>query len=451
MVDTLIFHNNTNFTIGIYGNQSGEGTDLINQFLDNRKIDEPFYSVLIAFYSFLIIFGSTGNILVVLAVLRNKQMQTARQVNNQFNAKINIFIVNLAISDLLLCLVTMPLTLIEILSKYWPLGNTWSIIFSRFYDFLLAYLLFVNQLFLSFSGDSALLCKMIGALQGTSIFVSTISITAIALDRYQVIVGCPAKDNLKMLGAVLILTLIWFIALMCAAPLFIYRSLIHYNINIASMDFQHKISYCDEEWPQLPFFDGRVYYSIFSLALQYLIPILVVTSSYLKIYFRLKKRFVITQNAPAVGERIQNRRGRRMKRTNCLLISIALIFGISWLPLNFFNLYADLTGMKSTQNVYIIYAACHMAGMSSACSNPLLYGWLNDNFKKEFNEIICCKKLGSESRFNLKAIDAGFVTKQRRAYTEVTDIDKQSKLLSKPQDNQILPELKPEFTVTSTI
>lgn len=59
-------------------------------------------------------------------------------------------------TDLVLCLVTMPLTLVEILTKYWPLGKY------------------------------AVLCKMIGTLQATTIFVSTISITSIALDRYQV-------------------------------------------------------------------------------------------------------------------------------------------------------------------------------------------------------------------------------------------------------------------------
>ena len=34
----------------------------------------------------------------------------------------NIFIVNLAISDLLLCSFTMPLTLMDLTSKYWSLG-----------------------------------------------------------------------------------------------------------------------------------------------------------------------------------------------------------------------------------------------------------------------------------------------------------------------------------------
>lgn len=174
-----------------------------------------------------------------------------------------------------------------------------------------------------------------------------------------------------MFGAFLILFLIWFIAVACSAPLYIYRKLMHYHFNITSLHFERKISYCEERWPELPFFDGRVYYSIFSLALQYFIPILVVSSAYLKIYFRLKKRFVVTRDVHTVDDRIHSRRAGRMKRTNCLLISIALIFGLSWLPLNFFNLYADLTEIKMTQTVYIVYAACHMAGMSSGKQNIL--------------------------------------------------------------------------------
>ncbi|RWS00234.1 neuropeptide F receptor-like protein, partial [Dinothrombium tinctorium] len=34
----------------------------------------------------------------------------------------NVFIINLAISDLLLCLFTMPFTLFQIVLRYWPLG-----------------------------------------------------------------------------------------------------------------------------------------------------------------------------------------------------------------------------------------------------------------------------------------------------------------------------------------
>jgi len=178
-------------------------------------------------------------------------------------------------------------------------------------------------------------------------------------------VGCPAKENLQFLGAFLILIIIWIIAVLCAAPLYIYRRLIHFKIDLPMLNI-HVISYCIEEWPEdLPLFSGSVYYSLFSLALQYFIPILIVSSAYLRIYYRLKKRFVVSQNIPSVDERIQSRRGRRMKRTNCLLISIALIFGVSWLPLNFFNIYSDFNRQELTQGYYVMWSFCHMSAMTS--------------------------------------------------------------------------------------
>jgi len=66
----------------------------------------------------------------------------------------NIFIINLAISDLTLCLFTQPFNLLKVLMPAWRLG--------RF------------------------MCKFVPMCSGANVFVSTISITAIALDRFQV-------------------------------------------------------------------------------------------------------------------------------------------------------------------------------------------------------------------------------------------------------------------------
>ena len=38
--------------------------------------------------------------------------------------------------------------------------------------------------------------------------------------------------------------------------------------------------------------------------------------------------------------------------------------------------------------MHVIYAVCHLFGMSSACANPFLYGWFNDNFRGEFKSIL---------------------------------------------------------------
>jgi len=119
---------------------------LIERYKNNRHFEWTVLYMFIFAYGILIVFGTIGNCLAVSAVIRKPSMRTPR----------NMFIINLAVSDLLLCVITMPLTLMEIVTVYWPLGN------------------------------HVYLCKMFGSLQAISIFVSTISITAIALDRYHV-------------------------------------------------------------------------------------------------------------------------------------------------------------------------------------------------------------------------------------------------------------------------
>ncbi|KAK2177673.1 hypothetical protein NP493_586g01025 [Ridgeia piscesae] len=136
--------------------------------------------VLIVAFTLLIVFGATGNGLVCYVVAKNPHMRTPR----------NIFIINLAISDLTLCLFTQPFNLMKVSMSVWHLG-----------DFM---------------------CKFVPMFSGTNVFVSTISITAIALDRFQVIVY-PTKGNMKNYGTVVALVSIWVISLLMASPLLIFN------------------------------------------------------------------------------------------------------------------------------------------------------------------------------------------------------------------------------------
>ena len=46
----------------------------------------------------------------------------------------------------------------------------------------------------------------------------------------------------------------------------------------------------------------------------------------------------------------------------------------------------------------LAYMICHLVGVSSSCSNPILYGFLNDNFIREFSKL----HPGLEKVFNPK-------------------------------------------------
>lgn len=232
----------------------------------------------------------------------------------------------------------------------------------------------------------------------------------------------PTRDSLQFVGAVSILVGIWLLALLLASPMFIYKRLIHADIPPVLQELGiHGVSFCIEDWPLN---HGRFYYSMFSLCVQYLVPILIVSAAYFGIYNKLKNRITVVT---VQSTQRNTERGRRMKRTNCLLISIAIIFGVSWLPLNFFNLYADMKRAAVTNNMLVVYAFCHMIGMSSACSNPLLYGWLNDNFRKEFQELLCRYKENTNIALNGHTT-GGAQSRRKRKHNDISKGD--LKLLS---------------------
>ncbi|KAK4015651.1 hypothetical protein OUZ56_030625 [Daphnia magna] len=368
-LDSSLF--NLSFTTDGSNSTSDPAVELdmsvIERFRSNRRVNDLAFFCLVAAYCILIIFGTIGNSLVVYVVARQPAMRTAR----------NVFVVNLAISDLLLCLITMPLTLMEIRSYTWPLGN------------------------------SPVSCKMVGSLQAVSIFVSTLSITAIALDRYQLIVY-PTKRAFQLTGASLVLAAIWAICIVLALPLFIVRTLEHHDIPIPNSPVT-SVDYCLEEWPNER---GRSLYSIGSILVQYALPIITVSVAHARISNKLHDRMA-TMNHQLVRPKLCNMassngqsgqhsavkesatdcrtaaREEKLRKTNTLLITISIIFTICWLPMNTFNVVEDTWNVfgDDTETMLIVYAVCHMVGMSSACANPLLYGWLNDNFRKEFHRL----------------------------------------------------------------
>ena len=313
---------------------------LLARLMKNQRVSDVTFFVLITVYSILILIGITGNAMVIWAVIRQPAMRTLR----------NTFVVNLAFSDTLLCLFTMPLTLVEILTKYWPFG------------------------------DSVLTCKAAGGLQAVSIFVSTISIIAISLDRYQVIVY-PTKDYFKKIGAFTGIISIWMASFFLATPIFMVRTLknhlLPFNLTVEAVNF------CFEEWPVE---HGRAIFSIFTICIQYIAPIITVSIVHAKICRKLRLRQSALLSMCSDSHK-KNLEKRRLKKLNVLLMAIASIFALCWMPLNVYNVVVDLFAYPTEETMLIVYSCCHMVGMTSALINPLLYGWLNENFRREFLDI----------------------------------------------------------------
>lgn len=188
-------------------------------------------------------------------------------------------------------------------------------------------------------GNSPVSCKMVGSLQAVSIFVSTLSITAIALDRYQLIVY-PTKRSFQLTGALLALAGIWIVGVILALPLFIVRRLEHREIPIPNSPIT-SVDYCLEIWPSEK---GRSAYSIGSILVQYALPIATLSVAHARICNKLRFRMTSMQQHPprpvtsspvaSNGQTVKDTDGRKaareeqLRKTNTLLVAIAIIFTI---------------------------------------------------------------------------------------------------------------------------
>ena len=89
-----------------------------------------------------------------------------------------------------------------------------------------------------------------------------------------------------------------------------------------------------------------------------------------------KKLIIIKKNFFRSAAKAEQDRVRSQK-TNRMLISMVVVFGIGWLPLNTINLLADMNfKIYCWKYHHFMFFISHVMAMSSTCYNPFLYGKL---------------------------------------------------------------------------
>ncbi|CAH1791431.1 unnamed protein product [Owenia fusiformis] len=299
-------------------------------------VDDPEYDLLreaglrgfiIFLYVAVIVLGVLGNSIVVIIVIRNPQMRNVT----------NIFITNLAISDIALCIFNLPFQLHYQLMDTWIFGET--------------------------------MCRVIFSTFGVPLQASTLSMMAIAMDRYWLIVY-PLRQRMSITQCIIIIISIATFSLLLATPLFFFSHI----FEVVDPDLKIHRLYCIETWPRE---SEKQVYSIALFTAQFCIPVILTALIYARIYARLKNRPIRRQDTAG-----------KMKTTK-ILISIVSVFIICWLPWNGFTLLLEIdktlvTG-RHTKTVDMILK---VFAMSSACINPFLYCWLNENFRKEWDKFV---------------------------------------------------------------
>ncbi|CAB4068365.1 NPFR [Lepeophtheirus salmonis] len=322
--------------------------ELMHKYETNMSVSTPvFYSLIFAYVVFIIV-GAVGNLFITWAVISMKSMWTPR----------NFFYIKFIHLGSYTLLFTMPMTLTGILTKYWTFGS-----------------------------ETRFLCLLNNAIPAINVYCSSFTIVVISLDRY------------------------WYIVHALKAQLDLKKAVFYIYINLVPGGPFDNIIFCLEKLPP----QWKITYSLCSTVIQYIIPGSMVSVAYIAISQRLSARRQMlnsTSSSEQASFRTQNPRQaqaeRRCRKTNRMLMGISLTYFLAWLPLNAFNIIVDIFGYTSfskNEETYIkIYAACHLAGMSSAGFNPIFYGVLNDNFNAQFRklkDLLWCRKKHPENIMEL--------------------------------------------------
>ncbi|XP_065264546.1 neuropeptide Y receptor type 4-2 [Emys orbicularis] len=304
---------------------------------------------LVTSYSLETILGILGNVCLISVIVRQKEKANVT----------SILITNLIVSDLFMSIVCLPFTIIYTLMDYWIFGEV--------------------------------MCKMTSFIQCTSVSVSILSLVLIGLERHQLIIN-PTGWRPSIPQAYLGIVVIWTLACLMSLP-FLTTSVLTY-------DLYKQLSYitdssadkaiCMDSWPSD---QHRLIYTTALLLFQYCIPLFFILVCYLRIYLRLQKRKDMFEKSAYNGRVVQ------LRRINILLVSMVIAFAVCWLPLHVFNSIEDWDYKAiSPCHHNLIFSLCHLVAMASTCVNPVIYGFLNNNFKKEVKSLILSCQHNSSSQ-----------------------------------------------------
>ncbi|KAK3709892.1 hypothetical protein QZH41_007501 [Actinostola sp. cb2023] len=305
-------------------------------------------------FSILIFSSLLCNSLIIVVFAKNKHMRKS----------INYFILNMAISDLLIPIVSIPVELERQISG----SPTWKV----------------------HGMAGLLLCKVVYFLSELSPLVSTFSLVFMSLDRFFAIVY-PTKRHIRTVKVRrYLLSLSWLVPV-----LYCLKNFYSYNLT-------EKSNYCGAFWG--PPFDihattSTIIASFYTIVV-ILVPLVFMAMLYTAILYTLRKQYHRLHSNNIFSRYQQQLRQKQRKKINILAFSIVLAFAICYGPLYFYVyiMHSFVTKWHVPKGFFkkFIFPA-YVLAYSNATINPLICIVFNTQFNKILKTMVSCSD--SRSRY----------------------------------------------------
>ncbi|XP_023684374.1 delta-type opioid receptor-like isoform X2 [Paramormyrops kingsleyae] len=257
-------------------------------------------------------------------IIRHTKMKTAT----------NIYIFNLAVADALVT-TTMPFQSTDYLLDSWPFGEV--------------------------------VCKVFISIDYYNMFTSIFTLTMMSVDRY-IAVCHPVKalDFRTPAKAKIINVCIWVLSSVAGVPALI----------LGSTQSNNGTTECALQFPD-PYLYWDTVMRVCVFAVGFVLPVFIISACYSLMVLRLR-----SVRLPS-GSRDGDRGLRRITR---LVMVLVAAFVVCWTPIHIFILVRALGSVPDSPHVTAAYFFCVALGYGNSSLNPVLYAFLDENFKRCFKD-----------------------------------------------------------------
>ncbi|XP_029285769.1 neuromedin-U receptor 1 isoform X2 [Cottoperca gobio] len=311
-------------------------------------------------YLVIFLFGVVGNVLTCTVIARNKVMWTPT----------NYYLFSLAVSDLLVLLLGMPLELYELWQNYPFLLGKGGCYFKTF-------------------------------LFETVCLASILNVTALSVERYIAVVHpLRAKYVVTRTHAKRVILTVWGVSVLCALP----NTSLH-GINFLHGRFTGPAGNITMQIPDSAICTLVKPHWMYNLTIQvttflfFILPMLTISALYMLIGLQLKREKMChtLESKTVFGQdsychvRTQQQKARRRQVTKMLFV-LVVVFGICWAPFHTDRLMWSFINDWSDNHLEIFEYVHVISGVFfylSSAVNPILYNLMSTRFREMFKEVMC--------------------------------------------------------------
>ena len=290
-------------------------------------------------YCLIFIASLSGNTVIGMIVYKTRTMRKP----------INFFIVNMAMSDLLIPIFVIPTRIQRLYIDSWLIGGP--------------------------LGQAS--CRLMTFLGDVSSTVSVESLVLIALDRFGAVVY-PLRSPLirsKLCSFVILAT--WIVALAVNSPEFIVRKLVEHKEKLV----------CERNWNKVfGESSSSENYLLSYIVLFAFIPLVLIAIIYITIYLKLKSQKIPGEQSANTGQQRQQRERNVLK----MAIAIVLSFAVCWLPFAIWLIlffFTDTMIWQTCGGQYFATVVSFLA-IANCAINPFICFIFSRNVRSEFNKTL---------------------------------------------------------------